>query len=148
MSERGSSQSDRITLRELIGDFFCWLFFPIFGIVLFILSGILVLSYSILSLHHHLTLLFALATPTGVGLIMFLRTVMNERGGETHVPLIIMGQILMVVGAMYPFGIFIVASTTATWMLSVGSLMMLSSLITNFIGFLAWLNIWYMRSRQ
>ncbi|MGY5854309.1 MAG: hypothetical protein RTU92_12130 [Candidatus Thorarchaeota archaeon] len=140
--------SDKIAYREFFSDFFCWLFFPILGIVLFLVSGILVQSYGILSLHFHYALLFVLAIPTGVGLLMFIRTVMNEKGGETHVLVIIMGQILMMVGAIYPFGIYLVASTTATWMLSVGSLIMPSSFIVNSMGLVAWLNLWYMRSRQ
>ena len=148
-----SEKVEKIAYRELFSDFFCWLFFPILGITLFILSGFLVQPYSLLlyygwSLQHHFILLFLLATPTGIGLLMFSRTVISEKSGETHVLVIILGQILLIVGAIYPFGAYVVIGAPISWMLPVGSLINISSLITNFIGLLGWLNIWYMRSRQ
>ena len=144
MSEIGSNGSDKFPLREFIGDFFCWIVFPIVGLMLFIVGG-LIIQFFVLQNSLYIGLLVILSVPTTLSLAMWIFMVLRERGREYHIPLILLGQVLMIIGAFGPVSGFTI-SGSPTMLLQIGSWVMLLSVIPNFLGLIAWLNLVCMRT--
>ncbi len=146
MSEGGSSESDSITVRELISDFFCWLVLPIVGFLMFVISGFII-QFQVIERALYFGFLILFSMPTILAITMWLFAIMKERGGRYHLLLILLGQVLMIFGALIPLNGFNVSMWVGEFPLF-ASYIMLWSVIPNFLGFLAWLNMAYMRSRQ